>query len=96
MPIGSPDKANSLLAEKDKKINDVSAENQELQRKLAALEHELEKSKERIEKLEAKQQQKDIKHSQQDHIQSWGTSDGWGRSDGWGNQNHTKEEEKVW
>ena len=90
------DKANSLLAEKDKKINDVSTENQELQRKLAALEHELEKTKERIEELEAKQQQKDIKHSQQDHIQSWGTSDGWGRSDGWGNQNHTKEEEKVW
>lgn len=90
------DKANTLLAEKNQKIKDVTSENKELQIKLEALERELEKSKERIEELETKQQQKEIIQSQSEPIQAWGSSEGWGHSQGWGNQDKSKEVEQVW
>ena len=74
----------------------MSTENKELKSKLEALERELEKSKERIEELESKQQQKGITQSQAEHTQAWGSSEGWGHSEGWGNQDKSKEIEKEW
>ncbi|SHI96994.1 hypothetical protein SAMN02745229_03912 [Butyrivibrio fibrisolvens DSM 3071] len=90
------EKANNIISEKNHQIQTVTTENKDLQRQLDYLQKELEKSKERIYELEAKQHEKELEHKKLERDQTWGNNSGWGTTSSWGDNTKTYSEDKTW
>lgn len=94
--------AQTVLSAKNQELSQAAVEKQKLTEHVKTLQEtlqnkdfELQKERQKVTELEAKNQSISFTPKEQ----TWGASAGWGSSSGWGtvgNKDHTIEEEKLW